>query len=80
MFPIRNHWSGLKPEMRLAKAGIVDSKARKVQDLLSTEVHGSLDLAAQRDCTPEMIILTAKYVRFWIDKVAAKLRLLQREP
>ena len=78
--PIRSHWSGLKPEKRLAKAGIVDPKARKVQDLLSTEVHGSLDLAARRDCTPEMIILTPKYVRFWIDKVAAKLRLLQRGP
>lgn len=76
--PLRSHWSGLKPEKRLAKAAIVDPKARKVQDLLSTEVHGSLDLAAQRDSAPTMIIVTAKYVMSWVNKAAKALELLQR--
>ena len=59
--------------MRLAKASIVDPLARKVQDLLSIEVHGSLDLAAKRECTPEMIIVTANYVCRWIGEVENKL-------
>jgi len=71
--PVRSHWSGLEPEERLAKASIVDPLARKVQDLLSIEVHGSLDLAAKRECTPEMIIVTANYVCRWIGEVENKL-------
>lgn len=71
---VRGHWSGLKANARLSKAGINELKAGKIQALLSTEVHGSLDLAAKRDCTPEMIGYTAQYVADWIDKVMERLR------
>jgi hypothetical protein len=72
----RDHWSGLKADQRLIKAGIKDPKARKIQDLLSIEVHASLDLAARRKCTPDMIIQTANYVIDWIDVVMDRLHLL----
>ncbi len=72
--PSRGHWSGLKPAKRIAKAAIVEPKGLKIQDLLSTEVHGSLDLAATRDCSPDMIIATADHVRDWIDEVYSRLQ------
>ena len=75
---IRDHWSGLKADQRLIKAGITEPKAGKIQNLLSIEVHGSLDLAARRECTPDMIVHTANYVMDWIEEVMDRLHLLPR--
>jgi hypothetical protein len=50
----RDHWSGLKPAARLLKAQVHEKNARKVQDLLSIEMHASLDLTVRQSHTEQL--------------------------
>jgi hypothetical protein len=71
---LRDHWSGLNHDQRLQKTEMQHPVARKIQDLLSIEIHGSLDLVFKEARDEDSARATAQHIIGLIERVEPRVK------